>query len=80
MLPGRSAPVRFAEILLWYFSDLTAKRERVYVLYVLYVLTVLSVLNVLLLYLSHCAVFIVLCITDRTTAEDPRDSENPARR
>ncbi|ECZ3906223.1 hypothetical protein F8C56_15985, partial [Salmonella enterica] len=32
VFPGRSAPVRLRKILLWRFSDLSGKKEKVYVL------------------------------------------------
>ncbi|EHE5102611.1 hypothetical protein JM238_004976 [Salmonella enterica] len=45
MFPGRSAPVRFRQILFLLFPDLNGKREKVYVLTVLHVLSVSYVLE-----------------------------------
>ncbi|EBS5460685.1 hypothetical protein DUU06_24175 [Salmonella enterica subsp. enterica serovar Enteritidis] len=67
MLPGRCAPVHLKKIRNWLFSDLTGKREKVYVcsvLYVLYVLFVFHVLSVsncincIVPYLLYCVFFI----------------------
>ena len=70
VLPGRCAPAGLKQIRNNLFSDLTGKRERVYVNSVLYVRYVLTVLYVL-------AVFCVLCIfyTGRTMAPFPEKPE-----
>ncbi|EAC0474873.1 hypothetical protein D5A36_24375 [Salmonella enterica subsp. enterica] len=67
VLPGRYAPGEGTKIRNWLFSDLTGKREKVYVcsvLYVLYVLFVFHVLSVsncincIVPYLLYCVFFI----------------------
>ncbi|EAU5337949.1 hypothetical protein DSC05_25825 [Salmonella enterica] len=58
MSPGRSAPVRFSQILFCQFPDLSGKREKVYVLTVLYVLGVLYCIICIVPYRMYCVFFI----------------------